>query len=190
VRAGPTSLGALLADLRHLYARVGGGRLPLHWELADEVGGVSLTATQAVATLRILEEAIANAMKHAQPGRVTVRLEPGAGACAAVLSVVDDGVGAFRPGAHGGLHNIQFRAGARAWGWSCRPCPRARPCASSCRRRSGVAARCGSACAAPGRCRGLPGLRPATVARGRAEPPAARLLTASARPAPPAAPRA
>ena len=113
VRAGPTSLGALLADLRHLYARVGGGRLPLHWELADEVGELSLTATQAVATLRILEEAIANAMKHAQPGRVTVRLEPGAGACAAVLSVVDDGVGAFRPGPHGGLHNIQYRA-ARA----------------------------------------------------------------------------
>jgi signal transduction histidine kinase len=117
VRTGPTSLDSLLADLRHLYSRVGGGRLPVHWDIVEPVSAVPLSAEQSVATLRIIEEGITNALKHAQPSRVIIRLRTQADdrtmPHAAVLSVIDDGIGAFQPGVQGGLSNIQFRA-ARA----------------------------------------------------------------------------
>lgn len=110
VRAGPTNLAALLADLRHLYTRIGGGQLPLRWEVPDSAASVPLTATQAVALLRIVEEAVANAMKHAQPGQVVIRVETGSTGWAADVRVEDDGPGAFQVGTHGGLHNMQSRA--------------------------------------------------------------------------------
>lgn len=110
VRAGPTNLAALLADLRHLYARIGGGQLPLRWEVPDAAAAVPLTATQAVALLRIVEEAVTNAMKHAQPATVSLRVEPGPPGWAAEVCVLDDGPGAFKVGTHGGLHNMRFRA--------------------------------------------------------------------------------
>ena len=121
VRAGPTNLAALLADLRHLYTRIGGGQLPLHWEVPDAAAQVPLSATQAVALLRIMEESVTNAMKHAQPARVDIRVVPGSPGWAAEVRVSDDGPGAFRVGTHGGLHNMGFRAhnaglGLELWG--------------------------------------------------------------------------
>jgi signal transduction histidine kinase len=110
VRTGPTQLSSLLADLRHLYARVGGGQIPLSWDVKEGVDTLNLSARQAVATLRILEEAITNAMKHAKPERIIVRLERSDLKNAVVLSVIDDGPGQFQPGPHGGLHNMQHRA--------------------------------------------------------------------------------
>jgi signal transduction histidine kinase len=110
VRTEPTTLGQLLADQRHLYARVGGGRLPLHWDLAEGPGHLVLQPDQVLATLRIVDEAIANAMKHAQPEHIRVSLSVGTDPNAAVLRIEDDGGGAFQIGRQGGLQNMRIRA--------------------------------------------------------------------------------
>lgn len=110
VRAGPTTLQALLADLRHQYARIGGGSLPLRWHEADVGAPVPLSAQQAVATVRIFEEAVANALKHAQPRAITVEVTRAAAPYAAALALSDDGDGGFEPERGRGLHNMRVRA--------------------------------------------------------------------------------
>lgn len=57
VRAQPTTLEMLVADLRHLYARVGGGNLPLVWQVSDLPQPYPLSAEQAVATARMRQRA-------------------------------------------------------------------------------------------------------------------------------------
>ncbi|MEI6804807.1 MAG: hypothetical protein WCK83_16745, partial [Burkholderiales bacterium] len=110
VRSGDTTLQSLLSDVRHLFAQIGGGTLPLQWELAPSLPDYPLTADQAIATVRILEEAVANAMKHAEPGTIWIKLAPVARTWTAILSVSDDGKGQFQPSTSGGLRNIEWRA--------------------------------------------------------------------------------
>lgn len=110
VRAVPTTLNALIADLRHLYTRVGGGALPIDWQVCEPVHPVLLTAQQAMATVRVFEEAVANAVKHAQPRRITVSLSCDPGPWQAVLSIHDDGVGSFVPDRGRGLENMKWRS--------------------------------------------------------------------------------
>jgi signal transduction histidine kinase len=110
VRAGPTTLQALLADLRHQYARIGGGSLPLRWIEPDIGAPVPLSAQQAVATVRIFEEAVANALKHARPRTITVEETRAAAPYAAALALSDDGDGGFEPERGRGLHNMRVRA--------------------------------------------------------------------------------
>ena len=110
VRAGPTTLPTLMADLRHLYARIGGGSLPLQWHALDACPAVPLSAQQAVATVRIFEEAVANALKHAQPHTIRIEAAPAAPPFAAALTVSDDGPGRFEPDSGRGLHNMRVRA--------------------------------------------------------------------------------
>jgi signal transduction histidine kinase len=110
VRAGPTTLQALIADLRHQYARMGGGNLPLRWHTEDEGSDVDLSAEQAVASVRIFEEAVANAVKHARPLAIDVTVEPAPAPHEAALCVSDDGEGSFQPERGRGLHNMRVRA--------------------------------------------------------------------------------
>ena len=110
VRAGPTTLQALIADLRHQYARLGGGNLPLQWPAAEDGPDADLSAEQAVATVRIFEEAVANAVKHARPQAITVALEAAQLPDAAALCVSDDGGGGFQPEHGRGLRNMRVRA--------------------------------------------------------------------------------
>jgi len=110
VGSEPTTLEALLADLRHLYSRVGGGRLPLRWDLFELPSPVQLSADQAISVVRIVEEAVANALKHASPSLIVIRLSSGADGSVATLDVTDDGGGDFRPAFSGGLNNMQLRA--------------------------------------------------------------------------------
>ena len=110
MRAVPTTLEALVADLRHLYTRVGGGMLPIIWQVCEPDRPISLTAQQAMATVRVFEEAIANAIKHARPGRITVTLACDAAPWQAVLSIHDDGVGSFVAEKGRGLQNMQWRS--------------------------------------------------------------------------------
>jgi len=110
VRAGPTTLQALIADLRHQYVRLGGGNLPLRWHTEDDGPDVDLSAEQVVATVRIFEEAVANAVKHARPQAIAVTLEPAPAPHAAALCVSDDGGGGFQPERGRGLHNMRVRA--------------------------------------------------------------------------------
>ena len=110
VRAVPTTLEALVADLRHLYSRVGGGMLPISWQVYGPGHPIPLTAQQAMATMRVFEEAIANAIKHARPNRITVALSWDAAPWQAVLSIHDDGVGNFVPDRGRGLQNMRWRS--------------------------------------------------------------------------------
>lgn len=110
VRADATTLERLVAELRHLYARVGGGSLPIDWEVSDLPFPCRLTAEQAVATARIVEEAVANAVKHARPTRITVALCTAEEPYAAELSIGDDGGGRFEEGAGAGLRHMRLRA--------------------------------------------------------------------------------
>ena len=110
VRADATTLEALVAELRHFYARVGGGNLPLIWEVSDLHVPCPLTAEQAVATARIVEEAVANAVKHANARRIAVTLGPGPTPWAAHLAIADDGEGRFDEGAGAGLRHMRLRA--------------------------------------------------------------------------------
>jgi len=111
VATDATTLDALLADLRHAYSRVGGGRLPLRWDLPDASPEVRLSPEQAVAVVRIIEEAIANAVKHAGPESITIRLSAGEAGDLGVLDIEDDGAGELkRAPAGGGLNNMFARA--------------------------------------------------------------------------------
>ena len=112
VRAGPTTLESLLADLRHLYTRIGGGNLPLHWPAPDTFPAVPLSAEQAVATVRIFEEAVANAVKHGQAGAISIEASAGPPPFAATLTVRDHGIGRFAPDRGHGLRNMRVRADA------------------------------------------------------------------------------
>lgn len=110
VRSVNTDLQSLFSDLRHLYSQVGGGCLPLQWELNADIPSYPLSSDQAIAVVRILEESIANAMKHARPSRIDISLTPSHDQHAVTLSVSDNGTGHFQPAKSGGLRNIELRA--------------------------------------------------------------------------------
>lgn len=106
-----TTLEALLADLRHHYARVGGGRLPLDWRIEEGIGRIQLGPEQVVAVARIIEEAIANAVRHASPSRIVIRLLQRAPEDPVELCIENDGEGIIRPApSGGGLNNMRVRA--------------------------------------------------------------------------------
>ncbi|WP_291916719.1 hypothetical protein [Limnohabitans sp.] len=110
VRTAPKTLGAVLADARHLYAHLGGGQLPLHWDIDEDCAGLTLQAEQVIAVHRILDEAVANALKHAQPQTIQVQLSPAKPPWSARLTIDNDGHGHFEHRASGGLRNIALRA--------------------------------------------------------------------------------
>lgn len=85
-------LATLLASLRHRWMpRLEASGLALQWAVDDLPPLPWLTPVAALQVLRIIQEALANVIKHAQAKRlsVVVRLEP---ACVRVM-VEDDGVG-------------------------------------------------------------------------------------------------
>lgn len=110
VRAGSSLLVPLLADMRHLYGQLGGGHIPLRWDIDEGLSEIRLTADQTLATVRIIDEAIANAIKHAKPSFIAVRLAPGSGLHRAELVIDNDGGGQFLLKSSGGLRNMQARA--------------------------------------------------------------------------------
>lgn len=111
VGAEPTTLESLLADLRHLFSRIGGGRLPLRWSIDESSSAVRVTADQAIAIARIIEESVANAMTHAAPTVIGIELTRNALTGELALDVADDGKGDFRPNpSGGGLNNMRSRA--------------------------------------------------------------------------------
>lgn len=110
VRTGPKTLGAVLADARHLYSHLGGGQLPLHWDIDEDCASLTLQAEQVIAVHRILDEAVANALKHAQARMIQIQLSPAKPPWSARLTIDNDGHGHFEHRASGGLRNIALRA--------------------------------------------------------------------------------
>lgn len=106
--ATPTldGLDALLDRARTSAA--GRFRFALH----DERGGDGLPAPVELAAYRIVQESVTNALKHAAPGAVTIRLEGGDILSVDVtspLGAVSDGAGPRAPGSGAGLVGMRER---------------------------------------------------------------------------------
>jgi len=110
VRNDPANLGDLLAEIRKHYSDWSETEPLMRWEVDESIRRAMLSPERAIATLRIIQEAIANAIRHGDPRTITVRAV-GAGAHGhPEVCVFDDGRGAFQVGPHGGLRNMLARA--------------------------------------------------------------------------------
>lgn len=113
--AKPTVLhlfGFAQAVENHLERAIRDSGQPIEGELVDESGGVidTMTASVSVAMLRIVQEAVNNAVSHALARSLEVRIEVARGQV--VVSVSDDGRGLtqeHRPGGTG-IDNMRTRA--------------------------------------------------------------------------------
>jgi signal transduction histidine kinase len=105
---------ALLLEL-HPVALDGGGLVPALEELCDayrerlgvtvdaQLQQVSLAPAAEHAVLRVVQEALANAVKHARPTRIRLRLHRQGGQ---VVVAVDDDGGGFDPARAGERHGL------------------------------------------------------------------------------------
>jgi signal transduction histidine kinase len=97
----------------HLNRSVSAARPPIAVHIADTSGGAAdrLPETVRTALYRIVQEAINNAVRHAAPGRIDVRIETTDDRVLRV-SVVDDGrsVAGFERAASGGIDHMRTRA--------------------------------------------------------------------------------
>ncbi|WEZ82006.1 sensor histidine kinase [Rhizobium sp. 32-5/1] len=104
--------GFVQAVENHLDRSVRDSGLSIEPDLVDETDGVidSLDQTVCVALFRITQEAINNAVRHAQAARITVRLRELADGIS--IEVSDDGVGILKPRRRngGGIDNMKTRA--------------------------------------------------------------------------------
>lgn len=105
---------ALLANLRYRLApRFQAHGMTLEWSVTAVPPLVWLTPSAALHILRILQEVIANIIKHAQADRI--RVATGVDGQAIIIAVEDNGKGfiANKQATGGrGLHNIRWRAQA------------------------------------------------------------------------------
>jgi signal transduction histidine kinase len=107
----------VLGNFRYrMEPRLNAAGVVLDWHVAAEAHSPLLSSAQVLHTLRIVQEAFTNALKHGRPTRLAVTYEKEADAWC--LTIADNGCG-FRPNAatHGdGLRNMRARAGqAGAW---------------------------------------------------------------------------
>ncbi|WP_026621139.1 signal transduction histidine kinase (plasmid) [Ensifer sp. WSM1721] len=104
--------GLAQAVENHLDRSVRDSATPIEWALVDETAGTleTLEPTVSVALFRIAQEAINNAVRHAQPLAITVRLKVEAGQLA--IEIADDGYGIARHRGRigGGIDNMKTRA--------------------------------------------------------------------------------
>lgn len=106
-------LATLLAGLRaRMGRRLEGAGLTLHWSMADLPPLPWLDAPQALQVLRLLQEALANAIRHAQARNVRIAADTDPQGRRVFVEVADDGTG-FQPDRSGsgrGLANMRQRA--------------------------------------------------------------------------------
>jgi len=104
--------GLAQAVENHLDRSVRDSGMPIDWAVLDETDGVleTLEPTVNVALFRIAQEAINNAVRHAQPLSVTVRLRAQEGQI--IIDICDDGNGLANPRGRvsGGIDNMKTRA--------------------------------------------------------------------------------
>ncbi|OAP40125.1 ATPase [Sinorhizobium glycinis] len=104
--------GLAQAVENHLDRSVRDSAMPIEWAVADETAGAleRLEPTVSVALFRIAQEAINNAVRHAQPSAITVKLRLEAGQLA--IEISDDGRGfpKARGRIGGGIDSMKTRA--------------------------------------------------------------------------------
>jgi signal transduction histidine kinase len=104
---------AVLGNFRYrMEPRLAHAGVRLEWQVDADARSPALTSEQVLHTLRIVQEAVANALKHANPTRVRVHYAETGGA-GWQLEVADDGPGfaAQSEGRGDGLANMRARAG-------------------------------------------------------------------------------
>ncbi|MBX3698990.1 MAG: hypothetical protein KF811_14355 [Dokdonella sp.] len=112
---GSESLGAVLASLRsRMRRRLEGSGVRLHWPLGESAEDLVLNAHSTLQVLRILQEAISNALRHsgATDLRVECEVECGTRTSQLRLAITDNG-GGFDPDSvtrGRGLGNLRKRA--------------------------------------------------------------------------------
>ena len=103
------TLGDALRRIRHrVQSRLTGQQVRLHWEI-DIDGAVLRPHRDTIQILRIVQEALTNALRHAQATTIVVRASIESGRL--IVSVSDDGVGFDGRGDEGhGLRSMHARA--------------------------------------------------------------------------------
>lgn len=125
-RGTPGSLLEVLADIRgESEQRLAALGVDLAWEQEETLPDPALDHGHALHLFRIVREALTNALRHAQPERIRIRVRSdvanGAPAKRLLLDVTDDGAGiaSGRLGAGRGTSGMQERAaelqGSIAW---------------------------------------------------------------------------
>ncbi len=114
--AGETALGTALANLRYrLEPRLAASGLQLDWRV-DPQAGSSLAPEAVLHVLRVVQEALTNALKHADATHLAVRVQEAADLATLDVEVSDDGKGLVsdagpRNAGNGrGLANMRQRA--------------------------------------------------------------------------------
>jgi signal transduction histidine kinase len=103
---------AVLGNFRYrMEPRLAHAGVRLDWRVDPEASSPALSSEQVLHTLRIVQEAVTNALKHAKPTRITLALSQLADG-AWTLEVRDDGAGFVAPvtGSGDGLANMKARA--------------------------------------------------------------------------------
>lgn len=103
----------VLGNFRYrMEPRLAHAGVRLVWSVSPEAASPALTSEQVLHALRIVQEAVANALKHARPTLLRVGYEQDAATGEWLLTIEDDGTG-FSPvsGQRGdGLKNMRTRA--------------------------------------------------------------------------------
>jgi len=103
----PSVLGLLRARLERQLRPHG---VRLEWAIGDAGEGEPLSPDQVLHVIRIVQEAVSNALRHA--GGSTVRVATGRDGAETWFEIADDGRGGARPRVGGrGLVNLEQRAG-------------------------------------------------------------------------------
>jgi signal transduction histidine kinase len=103
---------AVLGNFRYrMEARLAHAGVSLEWKVDPEARSPPLSSEQVLHTLRIVQEAVTNALKHANPTRISLSFTE-RGPAAWQLEVSDDGPGlaAAAEGRGDGLANMHARA--------------------------------------------------------------------------------
>lgn len=112
------SLSAVLSNLRHrLEPRLEAAGIVLAWEVDKDAECVVLPSGNTLQVLRIVQETIANAVRHSRAGKIALRVQLTSsrhgGRPLLVISIHDDGLGFDPAAAEGkgrGLRNLRSRA--------------------------------------------------------------------------------
>jgi PAS domain S-box-containing protein len=106
----PTSLGKLRARLEPLLRRNG---IALCWQVEGVPGLDAYPPEQTLHFLRIIQEAVTNAVRHAKPSEVGIRIRAAAGPALSV-EIHDDGCGFAMDAVSGGRGILHMKARAEA----------------------------------------------------------------------------
>jgi signal transduction histidine kinase len=115
IKPAGDDLLAVLGNFRYrMEPRLAHAGVRLEWRVDPDAGSPVLSQEQVLHTLRIVQEAVTNALKHAKPKRIALSFEQHA-AAGWSLEIGDDGKGfvATGTGSGDGLANMRARA-ARA----------------------------------------------------------------------------